>query len=136
MPAQGEESPHPESSARAIFVFCEARSNAPLMGAARDDRSIKLARELMANRTTDIDFISSHMRSVQPRAFGRKFRIAFVVESEAVAYEPVGALSMVSYTQSASPNKRERRFRSTQSSEKNSNLQPYRYERQDIDRVR
>lgn len=50
----------------------------------------------MANRTTDIDFISSHMRSVQPHAFGRKFRIPFVVESETVACEPVGALSMVS----------------------------------------
>jgi hypothetical protein len=46
----------------------------------------------MANRTTDIVFISSHMRSVQPRAFGRKFRILFVVESETEAYESVGVL--------------------------------------------
>ena len=50
----------------------------------------------MANRTTDIDFISSHMRSVQPRVFGRKFRILFVVESETEACESVGVLSMVS----------------------------------------
>jgi hypothetical protein len=50
----------------------------------------------MANRTTDIDFISSHMRSVQPRAFGRKFRILFVAESETEAYESVGVISMVS----------------------------------------
>ena len=46
----------------------------------------------MANRTTDIVLISSHMRSVQPRAFGRKFRILFVVESETEAYESVGVL--------------------------------------------
>jgi hypothetical protein len=48
----------------------------------------------MANR--NIVFISSHMRSVQPRAFRRKFRILFVVESETEAYESVGVLSMVS----------------------------------------
>ena len=46
----------------------------------------------MANRRTDIDFISSHMRSVQPRAFGRKFRILFGVQSETEAYESVGVL--------------------------------------------
>jgi hypothetical protein len=96
MPAQGEESPHPESSARAIFVFCEARSNAPLMGAAQDDRSIKLAGDLMANRRTGIDSIFSHMRSVQRRAFGRKFRTFLVVESETEACESVGDFSMVS----------------------------------------
>ena len=50
----------------------------------------------MANRTTDIDLISSHMRSVQPRVFGRKFRSPFVVESETVAYESAGAFSMIS----------------------------------------
>jgi hypothetical protein len=46
----------------------------------------------MANRTTDIDLIYGHTRSVQPRIFGRKFRIPFVVESETVACESVGAL--------------------------------------------
>jgi hypothetical protein len=96
MPAQGVESPHSESTARAIFVFREPRSNASLTKAAKHDRSIKFEGELMANRTTDIDFISSHMRSVQPRAFGRKFRIVFVVKSETEAYESVGVLSMVS----------------------------------------
>jgi hypothetical protein len=50
----------------------------------------------MANRTTDIDFISSHMRSVQPRAFCQKFRSLFVVESETEACESVGVLSMIS----------------------------------------
>jgi hypothetical protein len=96
MPVQGVESPHPESTARAILVFREARSNASLTETAQHDRSIKLAGELMANRTTDIDFISSHMRSVQPHAFCRKFRNLFVVESETEACESVGVLSVVS----------------------------------------
>jgi hypothetical protein len=70
MPVQGVESPHPESTARAILVFREARSDASLTETAQHDRLTRLTRVLITNRTTDIDLISSHTRSVQPHVFG------------------------------------------------------------------
>jgi hypothetical protein len=64
MPVQGAESPHPESTARAICDFCDARSNASLADAALHDRSIKSSGEPTANCAADIDIISIHMRSM------------------------------------------------------------------------
>jgi hypothetical protein len=95
MPVQGVESPHPESTARAICEFCDARSNASLADAALHDWSMKSSGELrfvMANAAADIGIISIHMRNMQPRACSRKFRILFAAESENVAYKSVVTL--------------------------------------------
>src|SRR5260370_5994537 len=81
------------STARAICEFCDARSNVSLADAALHDRTIESSEELRfvtANRTTDADIISIHVRSMQPRAGSRKFRILFAVESENAACKSVG----------------------------------------------
>jgi hypothetical protein len=91
MPVQGAESPHPESTARAICEFCDARSNASLTDAELPIESSEEFRFVTANRATDADIISIHVRSMQPPACSRKFRILLAVESENVACKSVGA---------------------------------------------
>jgi hypothetical protein len=64
---QGEESPHPESTAREICELCDARSSVSLTDAALHDRTIESSEELRfvtANRATDADIISIHVRSM------------------------------------------------------------------------
>jgi hypothetical protein len=72
MPVQGVESPHPELTAREICEFCDARSSVSLTDAALHDRTIESSEEHMfvtANRATDADIISIHMRNMQPPAY-------------------------------------------------------------------
>jgi hypothetical protein len=67
MPVQGEESLHPESTAREICELCDARLAVPLTDAALHERTIKSSEELRfvtANRATDADAISIHVRSM------------------------------------------------------------------------
>jgi hypothetical protein len=93
MPVQGAESPHPESTARVICEFCEARSNASLADAALHDRTIESSEELRfvtANRANDADIISIHVRSMRPRATQLEVQNPFAVESENVACKSVG----------------------------------------------
>jgi hypothetical protein len=93
MPVQGVESPYPESTARVISEFCDARSNFSLADAAQHDRTIESSEELRfvtANRATDADIFSIHVRSMKPRACRRKFRILSAVQSESVACKSVG----------------------------------------------
>jgi hypothetical protein len=96
MPAQGVESPYPESTARVISEVCGARSDALLAAATRRDRSIKRSRGLgcpTAAWATEIGINFIHTRSMQPFACCRKFKIPFVVELETVACRSVGARS-------------------------------------------
>jgi hypothetical protein len=72
MPAQGVESPHPESTARTICEFCDARSNVSLADGALHDRSSKISGEIRfatASGAADLNIISLHMRNMQPPAY-------------------------------------------------------------------
>jgi hypothetical protein len=67
MLVQGEESRHLESTAREICELCDARSSVSLTDAALHDRTIKSSEEfwfVTANRATDADIISMHVRSM------------------------------------------------------------------------
>ena len=131
MPVQGVESPYPESTARVISEFCDARSNFSLAEAAQHDRTIESLEELRfvtANRATD-DIISIHARSMKPRACRRKFRIFSAVQSEGVACKSVGSF-FDGFVNSG--RQHQQKSKSINARVQSLNLQPDRYERSDL----
>ena len=131
MPVQGVESPYPESTARVISEFCDARSNFSLAEAAQHDRTIESLEELRfvtANRATD-DIISIHARSMKPRACRRKFRILSAVQSEGVACKSVGSF-FDGFVNSG--RQHQQKSKSINARVQSLNLQPDRYERRTL----
>ena len=132
MPVQGVESPYPESTARVISEFCDARSNFSLADAAQHDRTIESFEELRfvtANRATDADIISIHVRSMKPRACRRKFRIPSAVQSESVACKSVGSF-FDGFVNSG--RQHQQKSKSINARVQSLNLQPDRYKRRNL----
>jgi hypothetical protein len=85
----GVESPHPESTARAIAEVCDARLSGSLADEALLNASIRSSGELgdpTAKTISDLRINSVHTWSVPPHACHGKFKIPLVVESEDVAH--------------------------------------------------
>ena len=85
----GVESPHPESTARAISEVCDARLSGSLADEALLNASIRSSGELgdpTAKTISDLRINSVHTWSVPPHACHGKFKIPLVVESENVAH--------------------------------------------------